>query len=149
MKAFLVVLFTWIAFDGFAQQTEDKAIQQVILHLFHAMQQGDTVAARSCFDSTAHLHTALSNPITGKTKLETETLDAFIQIVGSIRKRNIQVEERIVQWNIQTDFPMASVWADYEFYVNGKLSHKGVDAFQLFKSDDGWKIIQICDTRKK
>lgn len=34
---------------------------------------------------------------------------------------------------------MANVWADYEFYVNGKLLHKGVDAFQLFCENNSWK----------
>lgn len=149
MIRFLFTALTLISFAGFAQQTEEVAIKQVVLNLFTAMQQGDTTAARKCFDSTAHLHTALINPTTGKTKLEVETLDAFIKIVGSVRSRNLQIEERILKWNIQTDLPMASVWADYEFYVNGKLSHQGVDAFQLFKAGDGWKIIQICDTRRK
>lgn len=149
MRRFLFISFTLFSLLGIAQQPEEAAIKQVVLTLFTAMQQGDTVVARNCFDSTAHLHTALVNPGTGKTKLELKTLDAFINIVGSVRSRNLQIEERIVKWDIKTDFPMASIWADYEFYVNGKLSHKGVDAFQLFKGADGWKIIQICDTRKK
>ncbi|MES2560788.1 MAG: nuclear transport factor 2 family protein [Bacteroidota bacterium] len=149
MKLVLLTVLSLISFAGYTQQAEEIAIKQVVLNLFTAMQQGDTTAARNCFDSTAHLHTALIKPTTGKTKLEMETLDAFIKIVGSFRSRNLQIEERIVKWDIKTDFPMASVWADYEFYVSGKLSHKGVDAFQLFKASDGWKIIQICDTRRK
>lgn len=149
MRILLATILTLITFAGFSQQTEEEAIKQVVLNLFTAMQQGDTTVARNCFDSTAHLHTALVNPSTGKTKLDVETLNEFIKIVGSIRSRKLQIEERIVKWDIKTDLPMASVWADYEFYVNGKLSHKGVDAFQLFKAADGWKIIQICDTRKK
>jgi hypothetical protein len=149
MKTLFLTFLTTLSFAGVAQKAEERAIRQVVLQLFTAMQKGDTAAARACFDSSAHLHTALVNPATGTTKLEVESLDELMNTVGSIHRRNLQIEERIVKLAIQTDFPMAAVWADYEFYVNGKFSHKGVDAFQLFKSADGWKIIQICDTRRK
>lgn len=149
MKRVFFICFTVATISTFAQQREEAAIKEVVINLFSAMQQGDTLKARNYFDSKAHLYTALLNPTTGQTTLETEQLDDFIKAVAGIRQRNLFIEERIVQWDIKVDLPMASVWADYEFYVNGKFSHRGVDAFQLFKSAKGWKIIQICDTRRK
>jgi hypothetical protein len=47
------------------------------------------------------------------------------------------------------DGNLASVWTDYKFYIGEKFSHCGVNSFQLFKGDDGWKIIYIIDTRRK
>jgi hypothetical protein len=44
---------------------------------------------------------------------------------------------------------MAHVWAPYEFYINDKLSHTGVNTFTLFKEKDIWKIIYLIDTRRK
>jgi hypothetical protein len=44
---------------------------------------------------------------------------------------------------------MAHAWTPYEFYVNGKLSHKGVNAFTFFKKDNSWKIVHLIDTRIK
>jgi hypothetical protein len=38
--------------------------------------------------------------------------------------------------------------AEYAFYVGERLSHCGVDAFQLFKGPDGWRIFEIADTRR-
>jgi len=32
------------------------------------------------------------------------------------------------------------VWAPYDFWIDGKLSHCGTDAFDLIKTEDGWKI---------
>jgi len=32
------------------------------------------------------------------------------------------------------------VWAPYDFWRDGKFSHCGVDAFDLIKTDEGWKI---------
>jgi hypothetical protein len=132
-----------------AQKSEEQAIRQTISTLFTALQQGDSALARSCFDSTARLQTALIHPTNGNTRLENESLDEFLQQIASIKKDDRKLEERIISYDIKIDLPLASVWATYEFYVDDKLSHKGVDAFQLFKSKDGWKIIQICDTRRK
>ncbi len=35
---------------------------------------------------------------------------------------------------------VAVVWARYVFEVDGELSHTGVDAFNLVRTDEGWKI---------
>ena len=35
---------------------------------------------------------------------------------------------------------IAQVWGEYEFLLDGKLSHCGVDTATLFKTADGWKI---------
>ena len=60
----------------------------------------------------------------------------------------VQTQNDAIKKVIQSLF-IAIVWCDYEFLIDSKLSHKGVDVFQLFYSDNGWKIIQICDTRRK
>ncbi|MES2779015.1 MAG: nuclear transport factor 2 family protein [Bacteroidota bacterium] len=149
MRIFLPAILVLFTLVTSAQQTEKADVKAVVLKLFTAMQQGDTAAARSCFDPSGRLQTALVNASTGQTKLENETIDAFIKIVSSIAKSGQHIEERVVHWDIKVDMPLAGVWAEYEFYVNDMFSHKGVDAFQLFKTNDGWKIIQLCDTRKK
>lgn len=130
-------------------QQEHQAIKLVIEQLFSALQQGDSAKARSCFIPETRLQTALESLKTGKTKLKTEPLDSFFVQVNEIRVKKLNIEERILTYDIQVDYPMAAVWANYEFYIDGKYSHKGVDAFQLFKTEQGWKIIQLCDTRKK
>ena len=35
---------------------------------------------------------------------------------------------------------VATVWARYVFEIDGKLSHTGVDAFNLVRTEGGWKI---------
>ncbi|MFZ4799040.1 MAG: nuclear transport factor 2 family protein [Bacteroidia bacterium] len=144
---FLIVLLLCNLFTK--AQTPNDDIKKVIQTLFVAMQQGDSTLANSCFDGSAHLQTALFDKKTNKTKLINEPLDSFLFQVNSIKKLTVKIEERITNYDIKIDDPLASVWAEYEFYIDGKLSHKGVDAFQLFKSNAGWKIIQICDTRRK
>jgi hypothetical protein len=149
IKKIVLVCLLLATINTMAQKAEQSAIKQTINNLFIALQQGDSVLARTCFDSTARLQTALINPKTGITKLENESVAEFLQQIAKIQKSGQNLEERITSYDIKIDLPLASVWATYEFYINEHLSHKGVDAFQLFKTKDGWKIIQICDTRKK
>jgi hypothetical protein len=36
--------------------------------------------------------------------------------------------------------PIAVVWGEYEFWIDGKFSHCGVDSADLVKVDGDWKI---------
>ena len=83
-------------------------------------------------------------------ELINETPKEFFISIATIPS-DIKFEERILSYSIQIDGTMAHVWTPYEFYINGKLSHKGVNAFTLFKENEalGWKIIHLVDTRRK
>lgn len=54
--------------------------------------------------------------------------------------------ERI--WNpvVSRRGDMAVLWAPYEFELNGKVSHCGVDVFNLVKTEAGWKIASMMWT---
>ena len=43
---------------------------------------------------------------------------------------------------------LATVWVDYNFYVDDAIDHCGEDAFQLFRAPNGWKIIAVADTQR-
>lgn len=149
MKKLILLLSVFLSVNCMAQNAEETEVKACIDKLFKAMQLGDSAMAKSCFDPSARLQTAIVNPKTKRTILENEPINSFMVQISLIKKNKIVIEERIVNYAIKIDYPLSSVWADYEFYVNEKLSHVGVDAFQLFKSESGWKIIQICDTRKR
>jgi hypothetical protein len=42
--------------------------------------------------------------------------------------------------------PIAVVWGEYEFLIDGKFSHCGVDSTDLVKIDGQWKIANIMWT---
>ena len=145
----LLLLIVLIAPNWIFAQVHENNIKQTILLFFEGMQKSDTSIINQCLQKTVRFQTALLNNKTNITTLENESVDSFLLQVLTIKKRNLQIEERVTQFDIKVDYPMASVWANYEFYVNGKFSHKGVDAFQLFYENGNWKIIQVCDTRKR
>jgi hypothetical protein len=42
---------------------------------------------------------------------------------------------------------LASVWTSYDLFVDGVHSHCGVDHVLLVRASEGWRIIEISDTR--
>lgn len=83
--------------------------------------------------------------LTPEGQIEPQTLDGFVRAVaasaGAWNEQLYDVEVRI-------DDAMASIWAPYTFYVNGLISHCGVNSIELLQDTEGWKITQISDTRR-
>ncbi len=50
------------------------------------------------------------------------------------------VEERFYNVRIDTNGAVASVWFDFDFLQDGKVTNRGSEAWQLVRAEDGWKI---------
>lgn len=129
-----------------AQSADELAVQQVIDVLFNGMAAKDAVTIKSVMHPSARLQ-SISVDDSGKSKIQLESVEGFVKQIAAIPS-NVKIEERVLFYDVKVDGNLAQVWAEYQFYVNDKMSHCGVDAFQLFKDESGdWKIIQISDTR--
>ncbi len=138
----LLLSATW-AFDLRAQSEED-AVRATIDTLFDGMRSGDSTMVRAVLHPNARfLTTAIRE---GDPVLHEGGVDGFVEAVGAPHD---QVwDERIWNLSIQIDDRLAAAWMDYAFFLGDRFSHCGVNAFQLFKGLDGWKVIQITDTRR-
>lgn len=137
----LIVLFT-----SSYSQAQNQEIQKVVENFFEAFHAKDTLKLQSLCDDTMILQSISEN--TKGTKLSNERPQAFFKSIASI-PAELKFQEKILSYAIQVDGSMAHAWTPYEFYLNGKLSHKGVNAFTLFKKDNSWKIVHLIDTRRK
>jgi ketosteroid isomerase-like protein len=137
----LIVLFT-----SSYSQAQNQEIQKVVENFFEAFHAKDTLKLQSLCDDTMILQSISEN--TKGTKLSNEKPQAFFKSIASI-PAELKFQEKILSYAIQVDGSMAHAWTPYEFYLNGKLSHKGVNAFTLFKKDNSWKIVHLIDTRRK
>lgn len=150
MKQFYLILsFLLIVgtYQGFAQtNTEEAAVKATINQLFDGMRNSDTTMIRNAFAVKNTMETIAKNK-EGKFVVRTESVNNFIKSIGTPHPE--KYDERIVFTKVLIDANLASVWTDYKFYVGDKFSHCGVNSFQLFKGEDGWKIIYIIDTRRK
>ncbi len=122
-----------------------EAVLAPVRQLFDAMRKGDSAAVRAAFHPQALLATAVVRQ--GVPTLEVDTLDAFVRAVGT--PHDEVWDERVLSEKVEIDGPLASVWTEYAFYTSEKFSHCGIDAFQVARTPDGWRIIALTDTRRR
>lgn len=67
----------------------------------------------------------------------------YLQRLGSGADRLL---ERMWDPTVLVRRDIALVWTPYDFFVNGALSHCGVDAFSLVRTGDAWRIASIVYT---
>jgi hypothetical protein len=132
-----------------AQSADETAVKAVIDQLFTGMQKHDTTMIKAVFHPSIRMQSIGMSRKTQQMELTTENgIADFVKQIGSL-PASLAIEERLLSYEIRIDGQMATAWTPYEFYANGKFSHCGVDAFQLFKTPEGWKIIALADTRRK
>lgn len=127
-----------------ADSSDHSAIRTVIDQLFDGMRSGDSSLVRFVFHADARAYTSIQND--GVFQLHSGSIDEFVGAVGT--PHDEVWDERISNVQLDVDGGIAQVWMDYSFYLGNRLNHFGVNAFQLVKTDEGWKIIHLMDTRK-
>ncbi|HEX8561985.1 MAG TPA: nuclear transport factor 2 family protein [Flavobacterium sp.] len=141
-KLLIIILIVCGQFAG-AQEADVRKAVEDFFTAFHAQ---DTTKLRLAVAKEMVLHSVTETP--SGNRFSEEDANDFIKSIASIPKP-MKFEERLMSFEIKIDGPMAHAWTPYEFYVNGKLSHKGVNSFQLFKDGLQWKVVYIIDTRRK
>ena len=68
---------------------------------------------------------------------------------ADLQASKARMRERIWNPDVRIHGLIATVWAPYDFWIDGKLSHCGIDAFDLIKTEDGWKIAGGVYTRRE
>lgn len=144
MKSFVVLFFL---FFGLCSNAQKQEVQKTIEYFFEGFHQKDTIKIKSVCSDKMILQSISESAAKGN-KLTDESTKDFYKSISTIPS-SMRFQEKILSYNIQIDGIMAHVWAPYEFYLNDKLSHTGVNTFTLFKEKDSWKIIYLIDTRRK
>jgi hypothetical protein len=75
------------------------------------------------------------------------TLEAFADRIG--KPAPTHIEERIHDPLVHIDNDLAVVWAPYEFLIEGKIDHCGIDLFNLVRNDGKWVVASIAFTSRK
>lgn len=122
-------------------------IEYCINRFFEGLEKQDTLKLKEALYNEMTLKTILENTQENKEKFVIETKDELIKMVA--KKRKVSINEKLLSWHINIDGRLASVWTPYEFYINNQPSHRGANNFQLVKTDKGWKIFSIVDTRHR
>lgn len=126
--------------------SEEEAVRRVVERLFEGMRQGDSAMVHSTMMNEVQLYTAARNK-KGEPILHQGSLQSFLNAVGT--PHDEIWDEPIWDTEIRVEGHLAQAWTKYAFYLGKQFSHCGVDAFHLFKTENGWKIFHLTDTRKK
>lgn len=122
------------------------AVEAVVNGLFDAMRERDGDKVESLFMEGTMLNSTATST-SGEpmiTKMPAANFaDAVRQATGDMW------DEKIWDLKIEVNNRLASAWMDYAFYRGETFSHCGSNSFQLFKGDDGWKIIYLADSRQR
>tara|TARA_B100001971_G_C17981275_1_gene427516 strand:+ start:285 stop:740 length:456 start_codon:yes stop_codon:yes gene_type:complete len=130
-----------------AQSAEEKSAKLTIIKFFEAFHKQDTTALRTMVKGDVKLQSITTNN-EGKATLKESSYSLFLHNIASI-PQDRTFEEKLLDFKVQVDGNMANVWTPYEFWYQGKMSHCGVNSFQLMKDDNEWKIIYLVDTRRR
>lgn len=57
-----------------------------------------------------------------------------------IQTANKPVEERFYNVRIDTNGAVAAVWFDFDFLIDGKVTNRGSESWQMVRAEEGWKI---------
>ncbi|MEP3210341.1 MAG: nuclear transport factor 2 family protein [Maribacter sp.] len=147
MKQLLLLGILLLSVSSAAQDADKYAVQKTIEAFFEGFHQQDSIAIKETVANDVLLQTIAKDSL-GKDYVRTEDFTRFIKSIVSIPETT-KFQETIKSYSIQVDGPMANAWTAYEFHVNDKFSHCGVNSFQLVKQEDKWKIIYLIDTRRK
>ncbi len=141
-----IILFRLLLLVTGSLYSQDQEIKNVVATFFQGFHAKDSIVMQSVCSDQLILQSIITN--SKGIKLVNENPKAFYHSIATI-PATTRFQEKIVNFSIQLDGAMAHVWTPYEFYINDKLSHKGVNAFTMYKENDHWKIIHLIDTRHK
>ncbi len=120
--------------------SDDQSPTAAVQRLFDAMSAHDANAGSALFTQDAMLFSVRPDGTAVATPHE-----KWLERLGASRDAWL---ERIWNPKVLEHGSIAVVWAEYDFHLNGKFSHCGIDSFSLLKTAAGWKIAAVSDTRE-
>jgi hypothetical protein len=145
MRTVVIAMCFFVTFvPTLAAQDDAAEVLAVVERLFDGMRERDTTLLGQLFDPSARL--VATGTRDGTPYARAIPVSDFIAAVG--RGEGDPWIERIYHPKVQVSDHLASVWTWYTFHVGERLSHCGVDSFQLARGADGWKIVALADTRR-
>lgn len=125
---------------------KEQEIVTVIQKMFDGMRKSDSSMVKSVLHPSIRMQTSFVRA--EKPIFMTEpNANNFLNAVASPKKEIF--DERIESYEIRIDDNLATVWTPYKFYLGDKFIHCGVNTFVLCKTENGWQISHIADTRRK
>ena len=147
MKYLIICIIFFFICDAYSQTELKKEVKQTIERFFDGFHKQDSIIIKSTVYNEIRMQT-IGKVREDDIRLITDDFNQFLKSIVAIPKET-KFEEKLLDFNIQVDGSMAHAWVKYEFWINNKFSHCGVNSFQFFNDKGTWRIIYLIDTRRK
>jgi ketosteroid isomerase-like protein len=122
-------------------QTAEDSVRATVQEFFRTMTARDSAGARRVL-----LDDGVTWGMRESDKGFVTWRQTHTEYVASLGKPGEQWLERMWQPTVLVHGRVATLWTAYDFHVDGKFSHCGVDAITLIRADAGWKIASFVYT---
>lgn len=139
----LVMLGTGVL-SGDALAQDEAGVLAAIEQIFDGMRTANPGLVREVFAADARF--AMLDTRNGPATVRVQGVDGWI---GGIADSGGSWDEQIYDVEIQIDGAMASAWTPYTFYLDGEISHCGINSIEMLYDGSGWKVTQLSDTRRR
>ena len=112
--------------------------------MFEGMRTADSAMVRAVMARGARF--AMVDPRSTPPAIRFDTVGGWIAAIAASNRR---WDEQVYDVQVRIDGDIAQVWAPYTFYLDKQVRHCGVNAIDLLRDGEGWKVTQIADTRRR
>ena len=123
------------ASQGQSADPERDAVMQIVQAFFDTMTAKDVEGARKILQPQGRFHAMRMRD--GKPDVRAFSNEEYF---ATLQAGAQKMRERMWNADVRIHGLIATVAGPYDFWIDGKLSHCGTDAFDLIKTEDGWKL---------
>ena len=117
-----------------SQTQDERDVVAVVQKMFDAMASCDEATARAISMPEGRLYRLVDG---ADEAVRSTTFDEFSASLGKCGRKML---ERMWTPQVRVHKGIATLWAPYDFWLNGAFSHCGIDSFELAKTSEGWKF---------
>jgi hypothetical protein len=111
------------------------AVLKTVQSFFDTMTARDVEGARKILQPQGRFHAMRMRD--GKPDARAFSNEEYF---ATLQAGDQKMRERMWNPEVRVHGLIATVVAPYDFWIDGKLSHCGIDAFDLIKTEEGWKL---------
>lgn len=138
-----ILLLVILAGQAFAQSSNDASHAAAAVNkLFTEMANHNPEGIRAIYTPEAQL-VAIDKRKDGTSTTRVFTADSFSKLFAVKRG---ELKEDMYKPEVRIFGDLAMVWGRYVFFIDGKISHCGVNSFHLVRSGTEWKIANAAST---
>jgi hypothetical protein len=135
MRLVLIIILCAVASPiARAQSAADRdAVLKTMQAFFDTMTAKDVEGARKILAPQGRFHAM---------RMRDGDIRSFSneEYLAQLQSEKRTFRERMWNPEVRVHGPIATVWTPYDFWIDGKFSHCGIDAFDLIKTKDGWQL---------